>query len=136
LPRSSSGQPNSHTLDEIEPEPATDAPVADKAPPADPQFAQYNFFTALEAYGPIACRPHDRMRLSFSYNWLADGFIDTLSGLPINPIYVRDTWGFELYYNIEINKWLHLTPDLQPVKNEFKGDNMAIIPGIPMVMDF
>jgi hypothetical protein len=54
----------------------------------------------------------------------------------LNPIYLRDTWGFEFYYNFEINKWLHLTADLQVVKNEYKGDNMAIIPGIRMVMDF
>jgi porin len=103
--------------------------------PDEPQFAQYNLFTALEAYGPMASRPHDRMGVAFWYNWLSDDFVDTLSDLPI-PIRLRDTWGFELYYNIEINKWLHLTPDLQIVKNEFKGDNMAIIPGIRMVMDF
>jgi porin len=104
--------------------------------PDDPQFAQYNFFTSLEAFGPMASRPKDRMGLSFWYNWLADGFVDTLSNLPVDPIRLRDLWGFELYYNIEINKWLHLTPDLQIVENEFKGDNVAIIPGIRMVMDF
>ncbi len=75
------------------------------------------------------------MGVAFWYNWLSDDYVDTLSNLPI-PIRVRDTWGFELYYNFEINKWLHLTPDLQLVKNATKGDNMAIIPGIRMVMDF
>jgi porin len=110
--------------------------IGGTAGPDDPQFAQYNLFTALEAYGPMASRPQDRMGVAFWYNWLADGFVDTLSNLPIGSIRLRDTWGFELYYNIEINKWLHLTPDLQIVKNEFKGDNMAIIPGIRMVMDF
>jgi carbohydrate-selective porin OprB len=104
--------------------------------PDEPQFAQWNLFTAVEAYGPMASRPRDRMGVAFWYNWLSDAFVDTLSDLPIDPIRLRDTWGFELYYNIEINKWLHLTPDLQIVKNEFKGDNMAIIPGIRMVMDF
>ena len=74
--------------------------------------------------------------MSFWYNWLADGFVDTLSNLPIDPIFLRDTWGFELYYNFEINKWLHLTPDLQLVKNENKGDNFAIIPGVRLVIDF
>jgi porin len=110
--------------------------IGGTAGPDDPQFAQYNLFTALEAYGPMASRPQDRMGVAFWYNWLSDDFVDTLSNLPIDPIRLRDIWGFELYYNIEINKWLHLTPDLQIVKNEFKGDNMAIIPGIRMVMDF
>ena len=49
---------------------------------------------------------------------------------------LRDTWGFELYYNYAINPWLHLTPDLQLVMNENKGDNLAVIPGIRLVIDF
>jgi porin len=110
--------------------------IGGTAGPDDPQFAQYNIFTSLEAYGPMSSRPKDRMGVSFWYNWLSDDFVDTLSNLPFNPIRLRDLWGFELYYNIEINKWAHLTADLQIVKNEFKGDNMAIIPGIRMVIDF
>jgi hypothetical protein len=112
--------------------------IGGTAGPDEPQFAQYNFFTALEAYGPMASRPDDRMGVAFWYNWLSDDYVDTLANPPplFDPIRVRDTWGFELYYNFEINKWLHLTPDLQLVKNATKGDNMAIIPGIRMVMDF
>ena len=49
---------------------------------------------------------------------------------------LTDGQGVELYYNIEINKWLHLTPDLQFIKNEFRGDDLAIIPGIRAVIDF
>jgi porin len=104
--------------------------------PDDPQFAQYHFFTSLEAYGPMASRPQDRMGASFWYNWLSDDYVDFLSDLLINPIFLRDTWGFEFYYNIEINKWAHLTADLQLVENEFKGDSFAIIPGVRMVIDF
>jgi porin len=104
--------------------------------PDEPQFAQWNLFTALEAYGPMALRPHDRMGVAFWYNWLSDDFVDTLADLPVDPIRLRDTWGFELYYNIAINKWLHLTADLQLVKNEFKGDDLAVIPGVRLVIDF
>jgi porin len=104
--------------------------------PDDPQFSNWNIFAAVEAFGPMASRPHDRMGVSGWYNSLSDDYVDTLADLPINPILLRDTWGFELYYNFEINKWAHLTADLQIVKNEFKGDNMAIIPGIRMVLDF
>jgi carbohydrate-selective porin OprB len=110
--------------------------IGGTAGPDDPQFAQYNIFTSLEAHGPMSSRPKDRMGVSFWYNWLSDDFVDTLSSLPIAPIYLRDLWGFEFYYNIEVNKWIHLTADLQIVKNEFKGDNTAIVPGIRMVMDF
>ena len=103
--------------------------------PDDPQFAQYTFLTALEAYGPMASRPRDRMGVSFWYNWLSDDYVDTLSDLPV-PIRLRDPWGFELYYNLAINKWMHLTPSLQLVENEFRGDDFAVIPGLRFVMDF
>jgi carbohydrate-selective porin OprB len=103
--------------------------------PDDPQFAQYNVFTAVEAFGPMALRPHDRMGVSFYYNWLSDPYVDTLADLPI-PIRLRDLWGFEFYYNIEINKWMHLTSNLQLAKNGHKGDDLAVIPGIRLVIDF
>ena len=113
--------------------------------PDNPQFAQYNFFTAVEAYGLMASRPHDRMGVAFWYNWLSDDFKELVS--PVEDL--RDFWGVELYYNIALNKWLHLTPGLQFIKNEHggqpeipfvqkkkNGDDLAIIPGVRLVMDF
>jgi porin len=106
--------------------------IGGTAGPDNPQFAQYNFFTAVEAYGPVASRPHDRMGVAGWYNWLSDDFKDLVS--PV--LRLRDTYGFEFYYNIEINKWLHLTPNLQLVRNERKADDFATIAGVRMVMDF
>jgi porin len=100
--------------------------------PDDPQFAQYNLFSAVEAYGPMASRPQDRMGVSFWYNWLSDDFEKLLS--PVADL--RDLYGFELYYNIAVNKWLHVTPDLQLIMNERNGDDLAIVPGIRAVIDF
>ena len=78
-------------------------------------------------------RPADRMGIS---GWVS-GFSDTFRNLVSPVANVRDyTWGIELYYNVEINKWLHLTPDLQFVKNERAADDVAVIPGIRLVMDF
>jgi carbohydrate-selective porin OprB len=51
-------------------------------------------------------------------------------------IRLRDTWGVEFYYNIAINKWLHITPDLQLIESEVKGTDLAIVPGIRAVIDF
>ena len=101
--------------------------------PDNPQFAQWNIMAAVQAFGPMASRPHDRMGVSGWYNGLSDNFIELTFD---EGIFLRDTWGFELYYNFEINKWLHLSPDLQLIMNENKGDNFAIIPGIRLVMDF
>ena len=106
--------------------------IGGTAGPDNPQFAQYNFFTSVEAYGPMASRPHDRMGVSGWYNWLSDEFTDLVS--PVADL--QDTWGFELYYSFAINKWLHLTPDLQLIQNEWKDDDLAVIPGVRLVMEF
>ena len=60
--------------------------------PDNPQFAQYNFFTAVEAYGLFKSRPHDRMGVAGWKNWLSDNFKDLVS--PV--VDLRDTYGFEL----------------------------------------
>ena len=102
------------------------------AGPDNPQFAQYSIFAGVEGYGLIASRPHDRMGVSAWKNWLSDEFTDLVS--PVAD--VRDLYGFELYYNIEISKWLHLTPDLQLIHNGHKGDDLAVVPGVRLVVDF
>ena len=106
--------------------------IGGTAGPDNPQFAQYNFFAAVEAYGPMKSRPHDRMGVAGWKNWLSDDFKDLVS--PV--IDLRDTWGFELYYNFAINKWLHLTPDIQFIMNAREDDDLAVIPGVRLVMDF
>jgi hypothetical protein len=100
--------------------------------PDNPQFAQYNLFASVEVFGLMASRPHDRVGVAWWKNWLSDNYKDLVS--PV--IDLQNLWGVELYYNIALNKWLHLTPDLQLVENERKRDDLAIIPGVRLVMDF
>lgn len=100
--------------------------------PDNPQFAQWNFFATVEAFGLMDSRPHDRMGLAGWWNGLSPNFKDLVS--PV--VDLRNTWGFEIYYNFAINKWLHLSPDLQLVKNERADDDTAVIPGVRLVMDF
>jgi porin len=99
----------------------------------DPNFSQSNAFLTVEAFGPMASRPKDRMGVAAFYSSFTDDYKDLTDDLGIE---LRDMWGFELYYNIEINKWLHLTPDLQLLENEWRGDDFAIIPGVRLVTDF
>ena len=66
-------------------------PIGGTGGPDDPQFSNWNIFAAVEALGPMGLRPHDRMGISGWYNSVSDDFVDTLSGLPIIPIYLRDT---------------------------------------------
>jgi porin len=101
--------------------------------PDNPQFAQWNFFANIEAFGPIAVRPHDRMGVSGWYNGLSNNFVDLVSKVDID---LRDTWGFEMYYNIAFSNWAHLSPDIQLVENQNKGDDLAVILGLRFVLDF
>ena len=101
--------------------------------PDDPQFAQWHAFSAIEAYGLMPSRPHDRMGVSGWYNGLSRNFKKLLSEADLR---VRDTWGLEVYYNYQINKWLHFSPDFQLVRNEQTRDDIALIPGFRLVIDF
>ena len=122
------------TLWQAEDDPSRKATIliGGTAGPDNPQFAQYNLFASVEAFGPMASRSHDRMGVSFWYNWFSNDFKQLVR--PVGNL--RDFYGFEIYYNIAINKWFHVTPDLQVIKNEWSGDDFAIIPEIRAVIDF
>jgi porin len=100
--------------------------------PDNPQFSNYNVFANIEAYGLVESRPNDRMGVGGWYNGLSDNFKE----LTLPVVDLTDLWGTEIYYNVEINKWLHVSADLQFVQNQHANDDFAVIPGIRMVMDF
>ncbi len=100
--------------------------------PDDPQFAQFNFFANVETFGLMDSRPHDRMGVAGWWNGLSPNYKDLVS--PVADL--RNPYGFEVYYNFAINKWLHLTADLQLAKNEWADDDVAVIPGVRLVIDF
>jgi hypothetical protein len=100
--------------------------------PDNPQFAQYNFFASVEAFGLIESRPHDRMGVAGWWNGLSSNFKNL-----VRPVVdLRNTWGFECYYNFAISKSTHLSADLQLIENERERDNLALIPGVRLVIDF
>ena len=102
------------------------------AGPDNPQFAQYNLFGNAQAFGLIESRPNDQMGVSVWYNWLSDNFVDLVS--PV--VELRDMYGVEFYYNFQVAGWAHLTGNLQLIENEFKGDDLAVVPGVRLVIDF
>jgi porin len=101
--------------------------------PDNPQFARWHIFASVEGFGLICSRPHDRMGVNGWYNGLSNEFVSLVSTVDIR---LRDLWGLEAYYNFEINKWLHLTGDFQLVKNQNTRDDIAVIPGFRLVVDF
>jgi porin len=100
--------------------------------PDNPQFAQFNFFANVETFGLMDSRPHDRMGVAGWWNGLSPKYKDLVS--PVADL--RNPYGFEVYYNFAVNKWAHLTADLQLAKNEWADDDVAVIPGVRLVFDF
>jgi len=103
--------------------------VADESP----SFARWSALGTVEALGPFASRPLDRMGFAGWYTAWNDGYKDLLRLVGVSP---RDVWGVEMYYNFAINPWLRLTADLQVVQNLNKANDVAVIPGFRLVLDF
>jgi porin len=101
------------------------------AGPDNPQFAQYHAFANVEIYGLMAARPKDRIGASVYWNGLSNHFKDLVEDVEE----LQDPWGLEFYYSYELTPWAHITADLQLAENEFKDDDIAIIPGIRVVID-
>ena len=97
-----------------------------------PSSAAWNFFANVEVFGLKESRPHDRMGAGVFWNGLSDQFTDLVS--PV--LKLRNTWGVEIYYNFAITPWAHLSADLQFAQNQNQGDNVAVIPGVRLVIDF
>ena len=75
------------------------------------------------------------MGIAGFWNRLSGDFVDLLNDIP--TLRKRQhLYGFEAYYNIALNPWLHLSPDIQFYRNANKKDDIAIIPGVRLVMDF
>jgi porin len=98
----------------------------------DPNFSGWNIFANIEAFGPMASRPNDRMGIAGYFN----GITRDVKHLTSELVSLRDIKGFEAYYNFEITPWMHLTGDIQLIDNAQSRDSTAVIPGVRIVIDF
>jgi porin len=98
-----------------------------------PSFARWSVLGTVEALGPLASRPMDRMGFAGWYTAWNDVYKDALRAIGASP---RNVFGFELYYSLAINPWLRLTADLQLVQNLDKRFDFAVIPGGRLVLEF
>jgi porin len=106
--------------------------IGGTAGPDNPQLSQYNLFANVEVFGLMDSRPRDRIGVGVWWNSIADEYEELVS--PV--VDLEDMYGIEIYYNVEINKWLHLTPDLQVVDTELADEDTAVIAGLRLVVDF
>ena len=98
-----------------------------------PAYANWNYYVSVEGNGVVPGRLGDRLGAAFSYNNLSPDLQSTAATFGVG---LRDAWNVELYYNVELNRWLHVTGNFQLIENGRRGDSLAVIPGVRMVIDF
>lgn len=75
---------------------------------------------------PLAGREFD----SFGAGWYYMDLADDL-GSAFGPLVnLQNGHGVELYYNIGVTKWFHITPDLQILKPVFENADTAVVAGL------
>jgi len=100
----------------------------------NPSFADWDVYANLQTFGVFESRPNDRMGLAAHYYHMADDFVEL--GDEFGANLSDDVWTTELYYNYEINPWLHLSPNVQYGQNDNDDDDPAVIVGARLVIDF
>jgi len=95
---------------------------------ADPKTNPYEWVcnVALQGQGLIACREQDTMGVAYFYSGLSGDF----KGLLNPPLLLNDLQGVELYYNLAITPWFHLTADLQFVEPARSTHDKAVVLGL------
>lgn len=80
---------------------------------------------SYEAFGYFDPRPADRMGVAYFYTGLNSDFQNLFS--LVTPL--GDVHGGEVYYNMEITPWFHLTFDLQAVNPSIRNRDTALVLG-------
>jgi len=73
-------------------------------------------------------RDNDTFGIGYFRAELSDDFLSFFSGLD-------DSYGFEIFYNIEVTPWLHVTPDLQVIEPSLKSVDTAYVAGVRVKVD-
>lgn len=95
---------------------------------ADPKTCPYEWVcnVALQGQGLIASREQDTTGVAYFYSGLSGDFKDLLNP----PLPMNDLQGVELYYNVAVTPWFHLTADLQFVQPGVSANDTAVVLGL------
>lgn len=84
----------------------------------------------LGGKGIIDGRDEDTFGIGYFYTKLSNEFGSIISDN------FGDSQGFEIFYNIEVNPWLHITPDFQIINPSNENVSTAYVAGVRVRMDF
>jgi porin len=86
---------------------------------------------------PFRARPNDTFGIGYFYTGLSDDFKDLLNGPLVGQLLrQRDEQGVELFYNLAVTPYCHLTADLQVVAPSTRRFDTAVVPGARLKLDF
>jgi porin len=90
------------------------------------------FNVGVFATHPFRGRPLDRAGLGWAYTGWGDDFRDLIGRL----VEIEDEQSVEMFYNLAIGRWVHLTGDLQVVWPFLPRAETAVIPGVRLEFVF
>jgi porin len=98
----------------------------------DPEVNVANQFYAIGLCGRglVPTRENDTFGVGFFYTHLSSALV------PLIKENIRDPYGVEAYYNVELTPWMHLTADLQILSPADTSTDTAIVGGLRLKLDF
>jgi porin len=100
----------------------------------NPSFSDWNIFGRVTARGLFDSRPGDRMGFAGWASGISDNLRDDVDKFGIDLR--SEIWGLEAFYNVEITPWAHLGGDFQIIQSAFEDDDVAVVPGVRLVIEF
>jgi len=80
----------------------------------NPTPVRFFLSAGVGGYSPLASRPNDQ----FGIGWYYVGASNQFGAIPQRLLGLQDGQGIEIFYNIQVNPWMNLTPDFQIVNPE------------------
>ena len=103
----------------------------------NPNPIQWFLSAGIGGNSPLRSRANDTFGAGYFYVGLSDDFKGLFSGPLLGRVLAqRDEQGVELFYNIAVTPWCHVTTDLQIVEPSTRRFDTTVIAGLRVKLDF
>ena len=97
-----------------------------------PNPIHWSAILGIGGSSPIASRKLDTFGIAYYYLGLSDEFKSVVQ--PVVPL--RDEHGLELFYNLAVAPWFHVTADLQVITPLLQPVDTSLVLGLRSKIDF
>ena len=97
-----------------------------------PNPIHWSTILGIGGSSPIPSRKLDTFGIAYYYLGFSDDFKNVVR--PIMP--VRDERGLELFYNVGVTPWCHITADLQVITPILERAETSLVLGLRAKIDF